>query len=63
MRRAGGTAIAKVSATGAVLVALLAGCVTQAANAPSPTDHRGLTRRRPEWRDGDRLQADPVRSR
>jgi hypothetical protein len=36
MRRVGGTATAKVSATGAVLVALLAGCVTQAANAPSP---------------------------
>jgi hypothetical protein len=36
MRRLGGTATAKVSATGAVLVALLAGCVTQAANAPSP---------------------------
>ena len=36
MRRVGGTATAKVSATGALLVALLAGCMTQAANAPSP---------------------------
>jgi hypothetical protein len=36
MRRVGRTATAKVSATGAVLVALLAGCGTQAANAPSP---------------------------
>jgi hypothetical protein len=37
MRRVGGTATARVSATGVLLVALLAGCVTQAANAPSPT--------------------------
>ncbi len=36
MRRVGGTATAKGSAIGAVLLALLAGCVTQAANAPSP---------------------------
>ena len=36
MRRVGGTATAKVSATGVVLLALLTGCVTQAANAPSP---------------------------
>ena len=36
MRRVGGTATAKVAATGAVLVALLTGCMTQAANAPAP---------------------------
>lgn len=37
MRRVGRTATAKASATGAVLVALLAGCTTQAASAPSTT--------------------------
>lgn len=37
MRRVGPTATARVSATGAVLVALLAGCATQAASAPSST--------------------------
>ena len=36
MRRVGGTATAKVAATGALLVSLLAGCMTQAANAPAP---------------------------
>jgi hypothetical protein len=51
MRRVGRSATAKVSATGAVLVALLAGCMTQAANAPGPratavsptADPRGAT--------------------